>query len=132
MAFQAPPTRTVLVCEDDPAMLRIFQFLLMQQGIQKVLTTASGEKVLAMLQADQPDLVLLDLMLPGRDGLDVLRDIKANEATKNIPVIVVSGKESQQQVQQAMMAGATDYVIKPFEPSDLGMRIRTFLDSMNG
>jgi len=132
MAFEAPPSRVVLVCEDDPAMLRIFQFLLMQQGIQKVLTTSNGEKVMPMVLTDRPNLILLDLMLPGRDGLDVLRDLKSNEGTRDIPVIVVSGKESQQQVQQAMMAGATDYVIKPFEPADLGIRIRTFLESVKG
>lgn len=122
--------RTILVCEDDPAMLRIFQFLLQQQGIRKVLTTSRGENVVALIAKDRPDLVLLDLMLPGRDGLDVLREMKANEATRSIPVMVVSGKESHEQVQQAMMAGAIDYVIKPFEPAELGNRIRAFLDTL--
>jgi len=123
-------SRCILVCEDDPAMLRIFQFLLMQQGIRKVLTTSRGESVAQMADKERPNLILLDLMLPGRDGIDVLRELKANETTRGIPVIVVSGKESQEQVQQAMMAGAVDYVIKPFEPADLGARIRGFLDSL--
>lgn len=123
-------SRCILVCEDDPAMLRIFQFLLMQQGIRKVLTTSRGESVAQMADKERPNLILLDLMLPGRDGIDVLRELKAGETTRGIPVIVVSGKESQEQVQQAMMAGAVDYVIKPFEPADLGARIRGFLDSL--
>jgi len=124
------PSRSILVCEDDPAMLRIFQFLLIQQGIRKVMTTSRGEGVAEMAQRDRPDLILLDLMLPGRDGIDVLRELKSAESTRSIPVIVVSGKESQEQVQQAMMAGAADYVIKPFEPMELGARIRGFLDSL--
>jgi DNA-binding response OmpR family regulator len=70
-------------------------------------------------------------MLPGKDGLGVLQELKANDETRLIPVIVVSGKESNEQVHQAMMAGAIDYVIKPFEPMELGMRIQTFLDTLN-
>jgi DNA-binding response OmpR family regulator len=124
------PARSILVCEDDPAMLRIFQFLLVQQGIRKVMTTSRGESVADMAQKDRPDLILLDLMLPGRDGIDVLRELKSTESTRSIPVIVVSGKESQEQVKQAMMAGAIDYVIKPFEPMELGARIRGLLDSL--
>ena len=70
-------------------------------------------------------------MLPGKDGVGVLNELKANDETRLIPVIIVSGKESQEQVQQAMMAGAIDYVIKPFEPMELGIRIQTFLDNLN-
>ena len=122
--------RHVLVCEDDPAMVRIFQFLLRQQGIRSVLTTGDGLRAAPLARQHRPALILLDLMLPGKDGLAVLQELKENEETRLIPVIVVSGKESHEQVQQAMMAGAIDYVIKPFEPMELGMRIRTFLDNM--
>jgi DNA-binding response OmpR family regulator len=124
------PERHVLVCEDDPAMVRIFQFLLRQHGIRSVLTTGNGNEVAPMALEHKPSLILLDLMLPGKDGLTVLEELKQNEETRLIPVIVVSGKESHEQVQQAMMAGAIDYVIKPFEPMELGARIRTFLDSI--
>ncbi len=125
------PERNVLVCEDDPAMVRIFQFLLRQQGIRNVLTTGNGNDAGPMALKHKPSLVLLDLMLPGKDGLTVLSELKSNPLTKMIPIIVVSGKESHEQVQQAMMAGAIDYVIKPFEPMELGARIKTFLESMN-
>jgi len=73
----------------------------------------------------------LDLMLPGKDGLTVLRGLKESETTRSIPVIVVSGKEAHTQVQEAMAAGAIDYVIKPFEPMELGQRIKNFLDTLN-
>ena len=125
------PTQCVLVCEDDPAMLRIFQFLLRQQGIYTVITTSNGSQVAALAKQHKPSLVLLDLMLPGKDGITVLRELKGNDSTQTIPVIVVSGKESHEQVQQAMMAGAIDYVIKPFEPMELGVRIKSFLDTLN-
>lgn len=124
-------TRSILVCEDDPAMTRIFQFLLRQQGIRSIFTTARGENVQAMVEKTPMDLILLDLMLPGKDGLTVLQELKQNDKSRLIPVIVVSGKESQEQVQQAMLAGAIDYVIKPFEPMELGLRIKNFLDSLD-
>jgi len=127
----ATPERTVLVCEDDPAMVRIFQFLLRQQGIRNVITTGSGTKAATLARQHKPSLVLLDLMLPGKDGVAVLEELKQSEDTRLIPVIVVSGKESHEQVQQAMMAGAIDYIIKPFEPMELGARIRNFLDTLN-
>jgi DNA-binding response OmpR family regulator len=125
------PSHCVLVCEDDPAMTRIFQFLLRQQGIRSVVTTDSGEHVMAMVQQHNPTLILMDLMLPGKDGLTVLKELKEDERTRTIPVIIVSGKESQDQVSQAMMAGAIDYVIKPFEPMELGVRIRIFLETLH-
>ena len=124
------PDRNVLVCEDDPAMVRIFQFLLRQQGIRNVITTGNGEQIMPLARQHKPALILLDLMLPGKDGIAVLQELKAAELTRSIPVIVVSGKESQEQVQQAMLAGAIDYVIKPFEPMELGMRIKNFLDTL--
>jgi DNA-binding response OmpR family regulator len=129
MAVQSSE-RNVLVCEDDPAMVRIFQFLLRQQGIRNVMTTGKGDQAAPLARQHKPSLILLDLMLPGKDGLDVLKELKEDEETRLIPVIVVSGKESHEQVRQAMMAGAIDYVIKPFEPMELGARIRSFLDTL--
>ena len=123
--------RCVLVCEDDPAMVRIFQFLLRQQGIHTVITAANGEHVTALAKKHNPALILLDLMLPVKDGVTVLRELKEDGVTRTIPVIVVSGKESNAQVQEAMAAGAIDYVIKPFEPMELGVRIKSFLDTLN-
>jgi DNA-binding response OmpR family regulator len=123
-------TYRVIVCEDDPAMVRIFQFLLQKQGIGPVLTASEGTKVVSMIQREKPQLVLLDLMLPGKDGLTILKELKKNEATSAIPVIVISGIESQNQVSQAIDAGAADYVTKPFDSMELGSRLRLFLDSL--
>lgn len=122
--------RTVLVCEDDPAMIRIFEFLLRQHGIGKVITTQSGDKVVPAARMHHPDLILLDMMLPVKEGLTILHELKNDEACRAIPVIVVSGREAQEQVHQAMEAGAIDYVIKPFEPMELGTRIRQFFETM--
>src|SRR6266852_60837 len=97
---QDSPELSVLVCEDDPAMVRIFQFLLRQQGIRSVHTAGSGELVAALTRKHKPALILLDLMLPGKDGLAVLRELKSQSESQAIPVIVISGKESQEQVRQ--------------------------------
>jgi len=123
--------RRVLVCEDDPAMLRIFRFLLQQQGIGNIFTTPKGEAVPGIAVREKPDLILLDLMLPDKDGLTVLKELKSAPTTCDIPVVVVSGKESEQQISQALEAGALDYVIKPFDPAEMGLRIRNFLSSLD-
>src|SRR5437763_1645065 len=102
----------VIVCEDDPAMVRIFQFLLQKQGIGPVFTTSDGTKVVPLCLREKPQLILLDLMLPGKDGLTILKELKSSETTSGIPVIVISGIESQNQVSQAIDAGAADYVTK--------------------
>jgi len=120
----------VLVCEDDPAMVRIFQFLMQKQGIGPVLTTSRGNTVLQLVQREKPKLILLDLMLPGKDGLTVLKELKVDPTTSAIPVIVVSGIESQDQVKQAMDAGAADYVMKPFDSMELGARLKQFLETL--
>jgi two-component system alkaline phosphatase synthesis response regulator PhoP len=122
----------VLVCEDDPAMVRIFQFLLQKQGIGPVLTATDGAKVVAIAQRERPHLILLDMMLPNKDGLTILKELKAIQSIAAIPVVVISGIESQNQVSQAIDTGAADYVTKPFDSMDLGMRLRSFLDSLYG
>jgi DNA-binding response OmpR family regulator len=120
----------VLVCEDDPAMLRIFQFLLQKQGIGPVITTSNGTNVAALAQREKPHLILLDLMLPGKDGLTVLKELKKSDVTSPIPVIVISGIESKNQVTFAIDAGAADYVTKPFDSMELGSRLKEFLLSL--
>ena len=129
MAAMQSSDKGVLVCEDDAAMMRIFQFLLRQVGIEPVWAVSRGKDVFGAVQREKPALVLLDLMLPDRDGLSVLKELKGHEATRSIPVIVVSGKEAQEQVRSALQAGAADYIIKPFDPMELGARLRQLLDS---
>ena len=119
----------VLVVEDEESFSDALSYMLRKEGFE-VAVCPTGPDALDTFDRSGADLVLLDLMLPGRDGIDVLRELKSSEITRAIPVMVVSGKESQEQVQQAMMAGAIDYVIKPFEPMELGARIRAFLDSL--
>jgi CheY-like chemotaxis protein len=120
----------VMVCEDDLAMVRIFQFLLKKHGVGPVLTATDGNKVFTIAAREKPHLILLDLMLPGKDGLTVLKELKQNEITRSIPVVVISGIESQNQVSQAIDAGAADYVTKPFDSMELGSRLLQFLNSL--
>ena len=122
---------SVLIVEDDPEVRSLVEYTLSKEKF-KVQTAENGKQALEILDGMVPDVITLDLMLPDMDGIAVLRELKQSDQTVMIPVIVVSGKEAHEQVHQAMMAGAIDYVIKPFEPVELGLRIRTFLETLTG
>lgn len=123
-------TGGVLVCDDDAAMVRIFKFVLKKAGIEPVHACTQGKDVLAIALREKPALVLLDLILPDKDGLTVLKELKSDPDTREIPVIVISAKESVQQVQAALQVGAADYVVKPFDPKELGERLRQLMDAL--
>ena len=87
----------------------------------------SGEKGLAAIRADPPDLVLLDLMLPGIDGMGVCRQLKQDKATRDIPLIIISARGEESDIIAGLELGADDYLSKPFSPKILLARIRTIL-----
>ncbi len=89
-----------------------------------MLTEADGLNGLRAVDKERPDLVVLDIMLPGQSGLDVCRKIKANPDTKDIPIIIISAKSEELDVVLGLELGADDYVAKPFSPKILFSRIR--------
>src|SRR3989442_1225279 len=101
----------VLVVEDDRFLRRAADAALRRDGFT-VLTAADGEEGLRLARAEAPDLVLLDLIMPGLQGFAVLRMLKADEATAHIPVIVLSNLGQESDVKSAMDAGAVDYLVK--------------------
>lgn len=101
----------VLVVEDDRFLRRAAEAALRRDGFT-VLTAADGEEGLRLARAEAPDLVLLDLIMPGLQGFAVLRMLKADEATAHIPVIVLSNLGQDSDVKSAMDAGAVDYMVK--------------------
>jgi CheY-like chemotaxis protein len=125
----APPAAvigTVLAVDDEPANLDLISRRLAALGCA-VLRASSGEQALAIAERDGPDLILLDVMMPGIDGWETCRRLRANERTAGIPVIFVTAKDQTDDVVTGFEAGGVDYVAKPFEPLELAARVRSAL-----
>ena len=116
----------ILVVEDDPDIRELLAYTLGKEGYE-ILQAPSGEAGLKAVQEKKPDLVLLDVMLPGIDGLEVLRRIKAGQTSKATSVILASAKGEESDVVAGLELGADDYVTKPFSPRVLVARVRTAL-----
>lgn len=118
--------QSILVVEDDDDIRELVSYNLLREGYQ-VAGVASGEDALAAIKAKPPDLVLLDLMLPGLDGLSVCRQLKGDPATEPLPVIMLTAKGEERDVVTGLGLGADDYVTKPFSPKVLLARIQAVI-----
>jgi putative two-component system response regulator len=117
---------TVLVVDDTPDNLSLMSELLMDRYRVKI--AASGERALAIVQsATPPDLILLDIMMPGMDGYEVCRQLKANAATGHIPIIFLTAKAGEQDEEFGFSLGAADYITKPISPAVVRARVATHL-----
>jgi two-component system response regulator VicR len=111
--------KLVVCIEDEPEMIDLVKLILSRKGFQ-VVGAMGGREGLAAIQSEKPDLVLLDLMMPDMDGWEVYQKMKADDATKGIPVIVVTAKaQSIDKVLGLHIAKVDDYITKPFGPQDL-------------
>ena len=112
----------ILVVDDQPANLRVVGMLLSRQGYQ-VVTADSGPRALEICETDPPDLVLLDMMMPGMDGFQVMEEMRAGAAPPSVPVVFVTAAQDRDLLLRAFDAGAVDYVTKPFLPEELLARV---------
>lgn len=120
--------RKILVVDDNKE-LRMLISLTLEFSQCELLEADSAVAGLAMLRAHQPDIILLDVMMPGEvDGLGLCRMIRDDESLKHIKIIMLSAKGQQKDVQQGFEAGADDYVVKPFSPSELMEKLEIKLD----
>jgi two-component system alkaline phosphatase synthesis response regulator PhoP len=120
------PAQSVLVVEDDEQICELLRYNLAREGYQ-VRTTAGGREALRAIGDQAPELVVLDLMLPDLDGLEVCRRLKRDPATQDIPVVMVTARGEEADVVTGLEMGADDYVTKPFSPRVLLARIRAVL-----
>ena len=118
--------QSVLVVEDEEDIMEVIRFNLEKEGYD-VHQAISGEKALQVIENNLPSLVLLDLMLPGINGLDLCRIFKQNDRTKAIPVIMLTAKSEDADIVAGLEMGAEDYITKPFNPRVLLARVRTVL-----
>ena len=116
----------ILIIEDDPAIQLLLSVSMSKEG-WKLLQAKTGEDGLKILKSKKVDCILLDVMLPGIDGLKVLKKIKEIEQCKNIPVIMTTAKGEEADIVTGLELGADDYVVKPFSPKVLIARIRAGL-----
>jgi putative two-component system response regulator len=117
---------TVLMVDDNPTNLQVLQATLEGEGYRR-LAARDGASALAVSAKAEPDLILLDIMMPGMDGYEVCRRLKSDPATYDIPVIFLSALEETQEKVKGLELGAVDYITKPFEPAEVLARVNTHL-----
>ncbi|MBK4214427.1 phosphate regulon transcriptional regulator PhoB [Paracoccus caeni] len=123
MARQAP---CVLVVEDEGAQREVLQYNLEAEGFD-VVVADNGEDALLLVQEEQPDLMVLDWMLPKVSGIEVCRQVKADPGTRSIPIIMLSARSEEGDRVRGLETGADDYVVKPYSVVELMARLRTQL-----
>jgi diguanylate cyclase (GGDEF)-like protein len=118
--------QTILVADDNPVIVKLLRTLLTRAGYQ-VAEVNSGEKALESMPTVQPDLILLDIDMPGISGLDTCRTIKDNPLTADVPVLFVTACTDRKDIIAGFSAGAQDYILKPFTKTELLARVQTHL-----
>ena len=118
----------VLVVDDDPEIVTFLSTLLELEGIESSVAT-SAAAALEQLQQGRPDLVLLDIAMPDRDGIDLCKELKSDPRLAEVPVFVVSARPGKDVVDRALAAGAEEFIRKPFENAELISRIRIRLSA---
>jgi len=118
--------KQIVVVEDEPDILEVLSYNLTREGF-KVSASLDGAEGLALIEKKLPDLVLLDLMLPSLDGLEICRLLKSKPQTEHIPIIMVTAKGEESDVVLGLGVGADDYIPKPFSPKELIARVKAVL-----
>jgi DNA-binding response OmpR family regulator len=118
-------SKAVLIADDDALVVEVVKNKLSRQGY-RVATATDGLSAIAALNEAPPDLVILDAMMPVHDGYHVLREMKADPALAAIPVLMLSARKQEADRQTAFALGADDYLVKPFSPDELVVRVRSF------
>ena len=124
-------TRTILVVDDEPGIVTIARDYLDRAGF-RVISTGDGVSALRLARTERPSLLVLDLMLPGMDGLDVARALREDPATRVLPIIMLTARVEEADRLIGLELGADDYITKPFSPRELVARVRAVLRRAEG
>jgi DNA-binding response OmpR family regulator len=120
-------SKRILVAEDDPVTRRFVVSLLEERGYE-VLVAEDGEHAIAIATTTEPDLIVSDLVMPYRDGYEVLRAIRSDDALKKIPVLILSMRDHEEDIVRGFEQGADEYVVKPFNAREFVSRVRKLLE----
>jgi len=118
--------KQIVVVEDEPDILEVLCYNLKREGYS-VFESLDGREGLILIEDKIPDIVILDLMLPGIDGLEICRKLKSNPRTQDVPIIMVTAKGEESDVVLGLGVGADDYILKPFSPKELIARVKAVL-----
>ena len=118
--------KKILVIEDDPATLRLVDYSLRHEGYQ-VLTASNGLEGMRKAQTEEPDLIILDIMLPGMDGFEICHRLRSEPATAQLPILMFSAKAQEIDKDTGLKVGADDYLSKPADPSEIVSRVGSLL-----
>jgi DNA-binding response OmpR family regulator len=122
---------TVLIADDDPDILALVTFKVKQAGYT-LITATDGAAALAAARETTPDLVVLDVSMPRMSGLEVCRELRADPATSKVPVLLLTARAQEADIEAGFDVGADDYVVKPFSPRELVARITAILGPADG
>ena len=118
--------RRILAVDDEPHILKLVAFSLRAGGFE-VLEASDGASAIEIARAQQPDLILMDVMMPALNGYDACRLLKADADTAHIPVVMLTAKTQAAEQKTGLECGALDYICKPFAPKDLVAQVESFL-----
>lgn len=124
----APAGLRALVVDDEPPLVKVVSSYLEREGFE-VASAGDGERAVALAREFEPDVIVLDLMLPGLDGIEACRQIRANPETADIPVLMFSALSGDEDVERARLAGANHLITKPFNLVGLGSVVKSFFAS---
>jgi len=119
----------ILIVDDEPANVALLQEILVENGYVRIDSVRDSKLVLETCQKFQPDLVLLDLMMPPPDGFAILESLRAENGEDFLPVVVLTADTNEETKRRALGAGATDFLCKPFDHTEVVLRIRNLLES---
>jgi DNA-binding response OmpR family regulator len=116
----------ILIAEDEPDIRELVAFMLRFAGYE-VMAASNGEEAVQVASREIPDLILMDVRMPKMTGYDACRIMKANPDLRDVPVVFLSAKGQEAEIQSGLDAGAEEYLLKPFSPDELTNRVRTIL-----
>lgn len=116
----------ILVVDDEPDILSVLVYHLSREGY-RVTTAVNGQGALQAAESERPDLIILDLMLPGMDGYEVLHRLRRDERTQTIPIILLTARREEEEKVKGFETGADDYITKPFSARELALRVEALL-----
>ncbi len=116
----------VVIADDDPDIRRLVQITVSNAGCD-VTVASDGEQALELIRKSPPDLVILDVLMPRMDGWEVARELKADPLTQGVPIMFLTSRGQEHDVLEGFNSGAADYMVKPFSPRELQVRVRAVL-----